>query len=68
MPLHWGLFTGVVTSFKPRSLAKLLVSAAVKKLPLSVSHLIVLGGLLFDPNRFSTACIIKSPTSPASKP
>jgi hypothetical protein len=27
-----------------------------------------LGGLPFDPNRFSTACIIKSPTNPASMP
>ncbi len=33
-----------------------------------VSHSIVLKGLPFKPNRFSTACIIKSPTNPASMP
>jgi hypothetical protein len=68
MPLLCGLVTGVVKGFKPSFLAKFLVSAAVFQLPLSVSHSIVLGGLPFDPNRFSTACIIKSPTNPASMP
>ncbi len=54
-----------MTGFMPSCFAKLLISAAVQP-PLSVSHSIVLGGLPFDPNRLSTACIIKSPTSPAS--
>ena len=58
----------VVTCFKPTCFAKLLVSAAVYQLPLSVSHSNVLAGLPFDLNRFSTACIIKSPTNLASMP
>jgi hypothetical protein len=57
-PLLCGLVTGFGTGFKPSSLAKLLVSAAMYQLPLSVSQSIVLGGLPFEPNFFSTACII----------
>lgn len=32
------------------------------------SHSISVGAVVLDPNRYSTACIIKSPTGPASMP
>ena len=68
MPFHCGLVTGVVTGFEPSYLAKLLFSAAVQRLPLSVSHSILLVGLPIDLNLFFTAIIIKSPPNTASMP
>jgi hypothetical protein len=68
LPLLSGLVTGVVKVFKHYSKEKILVSAAIKHLKLSLCHSIIFGLVTFDPNRFFTACIIKSPTKPASMP